>query len=152
MFLLITQIGFCCVYSLFCAESFKTIVENVYILNGNGMNGNGMNASENGMNVSENGTSAPGIAQGWYMLMILPFMILLNQIKSLKHLAYGSTIANILQMTGLILIFVDLLQELPDTASVPSANDIAKLPLFFGTAIYAFEGRFLSRFYCCACS
>lgn len=119
VFLLITQIGFCCVYSLFCAESLRIIVENVYQLMG---------------------INAPEIAQGWYMLMILPFMILLNQIKSLKHLAYGSTVANILQMTGLILIFVDLLQGLPDTASVPPVNDITKLPLFFGTAIYAFEG------------
>lgn len=135
VFLLITQIGFCCVYSLFCAESLKTIVENVYVLKEGIVYRDGM--------TSENDDRIPHIAKGWYMLIILPFMILLNQVKSLKHLAYGSTLANILQMTGLVLIFSDLLQGLPDTSSVPSANGISKLPLFFGTAIYAFEGMSL---------
>ena len=125
VFLLITQIGFCCVYSLFCADSLQKIIENVHVLNGQ----------------SRKEAEEGKIATGWLMLIILPFMILMNQIKSLKHLAYGSTIANALQMTGLILIFVDLLQELPATDSVPAANGLSKLPLFFGTAIYAFEGK-----------
>lgn len=113
VFLLITQLGFCCVYSLFVADSLEKIVANVAHVT---------------------------ISPSYFMMIILIPMIILNQVKSLKHLAYASTIANILQTTGLILIFVDLLQGLPPTSSVPASNGFSKLPLFFGTAIYAFEG------------
>ena len=77
----------------------------------------------------------------YYMVILLPFMILLNQVRNLKQLAYASTTANALQMTGMIIIFANLLQDLPPSWSRPAAvTDFAKLPLFFGTAIYSFEG------------
>lgn len=122
VFLVITQVGFCCIYCLFCSDSLQTIIQNVYILNGKS---------------KESGT----VSTGWLMLILLPFMVMLNQVKSLKHLAYASTVANVLQTTGLALIFVDLFQGLPPISSVPAVNDITKLPLFFGTTIYAFEGN-----------
>lgn len=114
-FLLITQLGFCCVYALFVAENISQVV-------------NSLTNTKVHLNVHE------------YLLIILPFMMLLNFVRSLKYLALVSTIANILQMAGLILIFWNLVNDLPNTSTRPATADISNLPLYFGTAIYAFEG------------
>lgn len=75
-----------------------------------------------------------------YMLLLLPFVILLNFVKSLKHLSIASTIANILQSAGLLIVFYNLMQQLPPSWERPASVDINKFPLYMGTAIYAFEG------------
>ncbi|KAI1304148.1 Proton-coupled amino acid transporter 1 [Halotydeus destructor] len=113
-FLMITQLGFCCVYSRFVAENLKMFIS--------GLTGN------------------DDYSVLMFMLMELPLMILLNQLRSLKHLAYASTCANILQMSGMVIIFYSLVQDLPDTRTRPASASFTRLPLYFGTAIYAFEG------------
>lgn len=75
-----------------------------------------------------------------YMIILLPLVILLNLIKSLKHLSVASAVANLLQCTGLLIVFYNLLQDLPKTWERPAFVDITKFPLYMGTAIYAFEG------------
>ena len=72
--------------------------------------------------------------------MLLPFVILLNFIKSLKHLSLASAIANLLQCTGLCVVFYNLVQGLPDITQRPAHVDFQRFPLYMGTAIYAFEG------------
>jgi solute carrier family 36 (proton-coupled amino acid transporter) len=42
--------------------------------------------------------------------------------------------------SGLVLTFYYLLQDLPRTDSVAAFSSWQQLPLYFGTAIYAFEG------------
>lgn len=76
-----------------------------------------------------------------YLAIILPIMILYNYIRSLKTLAIASTVANVLQMGGMVLIFYIIFKDgLPNILSRDTYKDISKMPLFFGTAIYAFEG------------
>lgn len=105
-----------------------------------------------------------------YMLILFPIIGLTSCISNLKHLSIISTIANILQLTGLSLIFADLFQlhQMTTTTALVSnitsleellsanslsqtdssgtivnsvSNDlVAGLPLFFATAVYAFEG------------
>lgn len=75
-----------------------------------------------------------------YMLLLLPLVILLNFIKSLRTLSIASAMANLLQTTGLFIVFYNLLQQLPHTWDRPASVDISKFPLYMGTAIYAFEG------------
>lgn len=111
---MITQLGFCCVYGLFVAENIRMVVEGF--------------------------TKKPTFDVIYYMILILPFMITLNMVRSLKHLAIASTCANLLQTLGMLIIFWNLLQDLPATSSRPASVDISLLPLYFGTAIYAFEG------------
>lgn len=74
------------------------------------------------------------------MLLLLPFVIVLNFIKSLRHLSIASAIANLLQSTGLLIVFYNLMQELPHTWERPAFVDIKRFPLYMGIAIYAFEG------------
>lgn len=113
VFLCITQIGYCACYALFAAESFSEITGDFFHVN---------------------------ITTQAFLFMLLPVMLLANMIKSLPNLSYFSSMANILQLTGLCYIFVSLVTNMPSSRSVSSFADWRTLPLFFGTAIYAFEG------------
>ena len=45
----------------------------------------------------------------------------------------------------MVLIFMNIVQDLPDVSKRPAFSNVADLPLFFGTAIFAFEGISLVR-------
>ena len=75
----------------------------------------------------------------WLAILLVP-MILLNWIKNLKYLAPVSMFAALLTSTGLGITFFYMIQGLPKTSSVRMVAPWHELPLFFGTAIYAFEG------------
>ncbi|KAG1673998.1 Proton-coupled amino acid transporter 1 [Nymphon striatum] len=112
-FLIVTQLGFCCVYFVFIATNITKILN----------------------------TYAPGQYQiHAVMAIVLPFMIVYNFIKSLKAIAPLSMLANILQSIGLLIIFYCIFQELPSVYERPFVADYSTWPLFFGTAIYTFEG------------
>lgn len=151
IFLIITQIGFCCVYVMFAVENLQVAILNLFAV--------------------EYSTTT-------YMLLIFPIIGLTSCTSNLKYLARISTLANILQLTGLALIFFDLLQfhtyshylsqlkavemagndsigfqllEEDVNITVPAlppvvvnqglSEDLMNgLPLFFATAVYAFEG------------
>jgi proton-coupled amino acid transporter len=72
-------------------------------------------------------------------LLFVPF-VLLTFVRSLKYLSPISMIANILQALGTAIIFYFLLRELKPIEDRPYVAPVAKWPLYFGTAIYAFEG------------
>lgn len=80
------------------------------------------------------------ISVHWYLFMLLFPMIFLNWVKNLKYLTPVSLCAAVLTVTGLLITFFYMLQGLPQTSSVNAFSSWAQLPLYFGTAIYAFEG------------
>lgn len=71
---------------------------------------------------------------------LAPLVILLSFIRSLERLAYLSLLANVLCFTGLIITFQYLGRCLRDPSTFPVFAGVSKLPLFFGTAIFSFEG------------
>lgn len=75
-----------------------------------------------------------------YLLLLLLPMVVLNWVKSLKYLTPVSLFASVLTVLGLGIIFFYTLQDLPPASSRPAFAPWKQLPLFFGTAIYAFEG------------
>ena len=82
---------------------------------------------------------------GWnyrlYILVLLLPVILVCSIKNLKYLSPCSILANILEFVGLGIIFYFIFEtSLPSTNTVPWFASAAKFPIFFGTAIFAFEG------------
>ncbi|CAN7946308.1 unnamed protein product, partial [Ixodes hexagonus] len=115
IFLLMTQFGFCCVYFVFVAKSLEEV-------------------------------SCCNLCLGTELTIyaclgiLLPVMVLYNFIRSLRTLALASTFANLLQIMGMVLIFYNLLQDMPSISERPYFMGWEKLPLYFGTAIYAFEG------------
>lgn len=75
-----------------------------------------------------------------YLVLLLIPMILLNCVKSLKYLTPASFLATVLTVIGLGITFFYLLQGLPETSPVKAFSSWKQLPLYFGTAVYAFEG------------
>lgn len=154
-FLIFTQVGFCCVYIMFVVENLQVALLNLF-------------------QIEYSNTTL--------LIIVFPIIGLTSCTSNLKHLARISTFANILQLTGLALIFFDLIQfntydstrymvtstmaqqqqqqynisaptivaAAAAAAAAPSPkvqvsqwaspNILAGLPLFFATAVYAFEG------------
>lgn len=112
IFLCITQMGFCCVYFVFVAVNLQEVVAHYYVK----------------------------IDIHFYLVLILVPMIFINLVKNLKYLTPISLLASILTVIGLTITFLFMLKDLPKTDTVDSFASWATLPLYFGTAIYAFEG------------
>jgi len=112
VFLCITQLGFCCVYFVFISQNFEQIFNHYW----------------------------GEINYHIYMAIILIPMLLLASIRNLKYLSPISMLANILQFIGLGIIFYYLLQDIPYSWDRKKFASWGQLPLYFGTAIYAFEG------------
>lgn len=138
VFLMFTQFGFCCVYILFVVNNIQLAAFNLFALN---------------------------YSTTTYLLIVFPLIAITSCTSNLKHLARISTMANILQLLGLALIFFDLLQfhtydkkfqqetnsisgngsnsSLPVNIIVEQGFSdalVSGLPLFFATSVYAFEG------------
>jgi proton-coupled amino acid transporter len=112
-FICITQLGFCCIYFLFITTNLKQILD-FY-----------------------------GFDVNFYVLisLVLIPIWLSALITNLKYLAPCSLVANACMITGLVISYYYSSQDLPHISErnyfPPS---IRTLPLFFGTAIFAFEG------------
>ena len=75
-----------------------------------------------------------------WILILLPLVILFSFIHNLNHLAPLSAIANVCVLFGVVATFVYLGKHLQDPDNLPAFAGWSTLPLFFGTAVFAFEG------------
>jgi len=84
-----------------------------------------------------------------YVVIVSACLIPYVMIKSLKALAPFSAFANLLNCVGLLIIIYKLFEGFPyDYPARPASGPLASLPLFFGQAIFAFEGiGLVSRVY-----
>jgi len=114
VFLILCQIGSNAVYILFVAQNIMPIVE-TYL--------------------------SPGWNYRLYIACLVIPVILICSIKNLRYLSPCSVIANVLEFVGLGIIFYYIFStSLPSTSTVPYFTSLTKFPIFFGTAIFAFEG------------
>jgi len=74
------------------------------------------------------------------MAMLLVPILLLCYIQHLKVLAWFSVLANIATVASFVIIFTYLFQDLVPDTPLPLVKPWTEVPIFFGTAIYAFEG------------
>merc|ERR1712106_216510 len=114
IFLCMSQIGSNAVYILFVAQNIMPIAETYFDL-------------------------------GWnyrlYIALLLIPVIMICSIKNLKYLSPCSILANILEFVGLGIIFYYIFATpILSSSSVPWFTSAEKFPIFFGTAIFAFEG------------
>jgi proton-coupled amino acid transporter len=70
---------------------------------------------------------------------LLP-ILLTSLITNLKYLAPCSAIANFCIIGGIAITFYYSSQDLPPLSERRYTSSLHQLPLFFGTAIFAFEG------------
>ncbi|KAJ8254967.1 hypothetical protein GJAV_G00199410 [Gymnothorax javanicus] len=127
LFLIITQLGFCCVYFVFLSENIKQVVE-------------AANATTNDCHTNQTAVEVKSFDSRLYMLCFLPFIILLVFTPNLKYLAPFSLVANLSMAGSLVLIYVYSIQHIPVPVDLPYVGSPKDYPLFFGTAIFAFEG------------
>ncbi|XP_051715827.1 proton-coupled amino acid transporter 1 isoform X2 [Ctenopharyngodon idella] len=127
LFLNITQLGFCCVYFVFLSDNVKQVVETA-------------NATTVNCHNNETAVIVPSYDSRLYMLFFLPFVIVLVFIRNLKYLAPLSFVANISMCVSLVLIYYYCLTNIPYPINLPLVGRGIDYPLFFGTAIFAFEG------------
>lgn len=77
----------------------------------------------------------------YYILMVLVPTIAVCMIRSLRYLSPCSVIANACQFIGLGIVFYYIFRSpLQYSWNVPWIAEASRLPLFFGTAIFAIEG------------
>ncbi|XP_021490284.1 proton-coupled amino acid transporter 2 [Meriones unguiculatus] len=125
-FLIVTQLGFCCVYIVFLADNLKQVVEAV--------NGTTISCHNN-----ETAVLTPTMDSRLYMLTFLPVLGLLVFIRNLRVLTIFSLLANISMLISLVIIAQYIVQGIPDPSKLPLVASWKTYPLFFGTAIFSFE-------------
>ncbi|XP_023937504.2 proton-coupled amino acid transporter-like protein CG1139 [Bicyclus anynana] len=111
IFLVVYQLGICCVYIVFIADNIKKVVDPYYVM-----------------------------AVEIHMLIILGPLIGFNLIPSLKMLAPFSALANALTFVGLgIVVYYLLAGKKPEAAEDPLDlwGSADTFPLFFGTVLFA---------------
>lgn len=111
-FLLIYQLGTCCVYVVFVATNIKSISDYY----------------------TEEATDVRLI-----MLIILLPLILINWVRNLKYLAPFSTIANLITMISFGIICYYMFNEPITFEGRESVGELKHFPLFFGTVLFALE-------------
>ncbi|KAM6379758.1 proton-coupled amino acid transporter 1-like isoform 1-T1 [Pluvialis apricaria] len=127
LFLIVTQLGFCCVYFVFLADNLKQVIS-------------AANGTTNDCSSNKTIVMTPTMDSRLYMLSLLPFVILLTFIQNLKVLSIFSMLANVAMFVSLIVIYQYIARDIPDPSNLPLAAAWKTYPLFFGTAIFAFEG------------
>ncbi|XP_067003585.1 proton-coupled amino acid transporter-like protein CG1139 [Anabrus simplex] len=111
IFLLIYQLGTCCVYVVFVATNIQAVMDQY---------------------VGE-------IDVRIYMLILLLPLILINWVRNLKLLAPFSTLANILTLVGFGITIYYLFDTVPELGDKSPIGSVQNMPLFFGTVLFALE-------------
>ncbi|XP_017496936.1 proton-coupled amino acid transporter 2 isoform X4 [Manis javanica] len=125
-FLIVTQLGFCCVYIVFLADNLKQVVEAV-------------NSTTNNCHYNDTVLLTPTMDSRLYMVAFTPILMLLVLIQNLRILTVFSMLANVSMVVSLVIITQYITQGIPDPNQLPLVASWKTYPLFFGTAVSSFE-------------
>nr|XP_051700351.1 proton-coupled amino acid transporter 3 isoform X4 [Oryctolagus cuniculus] len=125
--LIITQLGFCSVYFMFMADNLQQIAEEAHV-------------TSRTCQPRKILVLRPILDIRFYMLIILPFLILLVFVQNLKVLSIFSTLASVTTLGSMALIFEYIVQGIPFPSDLPLMANWETFLLFFGTALFTFEG------------
>ncbi|XP_057586648.1 proton-coupled amino acid transporter 2 isoform X2 [Hippopotamus amphibius kiboko] len=125
-FLIVTQMGFCCVYIVFLADNLKQVVEAV-------------NSTTTNCHYNETVVLTPTMDSRLYMVSFLPFLVLIVLIRNLRVLTIFSLLANITMLVSLVIIAQYIVQVLPLENKMKDARRfplILSLGMSIVTALY----------------
>lgn len=111
-FLILYQLGTCCVYVVFVASNIKEVVDE-YV--------------------------NPPLDVRVYMILLLLPLILINWVRNLKYLAPFTTLANILTFIGFGITLYYIFTDIPSIKTRDLVGELRHIPLFFGTVLFALE-------------
>lgn len=74
------------------------------------------------------------------LVIVLVPILFPSLIMNLKYLAPFSMFANICMTVGVAVVFYYALQDLPQITERDFVGELNNIPLYFGTAMFAFEG------------
>ncbi|XP_012147340.2 proton-coupled amino acid transporter-like protein acs isoform X1 [Megachile rotundata] len=111
VFLLVYQLGTCCVYTVFIGTNLDKAL-NDYL---------------------------PNMDVRLYMVAILVPLILVNWIRNLKFLAPCSTIANFITLASFSIILYYIFREPLSLEDREPIGHVTNFPLYFGTVLFALE-------------
>jgi len=127
VFILITQFGFCCCYFVFMSANITQVAYEYSPVN---------STLHELLSETEN-------ANRVIMALLAVPMCAICSIQNLDYLAPFSALANVFTAVSVAIIFSYLVPNLQNPVDNPSfapAQDFEKFALFFGTAIFSFEG------------
>ncbi|KAK3700432.1 hypothetical protein QZH41_015292, partial [Actinostola sp. cb2023] len=110
IFLIFTQLGFCCIYLIFVAETLQQILTEQMYLD----------------------------VKVWIAIILAP-VILLSFIRTLKVMAVLSAIANVLYVSGIVCLLIYAGQTIQNPETFPKFVGFASIPLSFSSIVFAFE-------------
>jgi len=119
-FIITTQIGFLCVFYEFITENLRQVLE-----------------------CSTETHVQPRYV---YCLALLPLLMVMNSMKQLKSLGYVSLLANFAMISVIsIIVYYSIKDRGPGNIGTPATKapefgELKNIPLFFGIAVFAFEG------------
>ncbi|KDR21505.1 proton-coupled amino acid transporter-like protein CG1139 [Zootermopsis nevadensis] len=111
-FLIIYQLGTCCVYVVFVSSNIKEVVDEYH---------------------------EPKLDLRLYMAMLLLPLILINWVRNLKYLAPFTTLANCLTFIGFGITLYYVFVDIPHISTRNPVGTLRDFPLFFGIVLFALE-------------
>ncbi|KAF5294463.1 hypothetical protein FQR65_LT01589 [Abscondita terminalis] len=112
VFLIIYQLGICCVYVIFVALNTKKLVD-VYL-------------------------SEPMGIELYTLILLIPFILILS-VPNLKWLAPFSLFSNLITFASFGIVLYYIFLDLPSIENRPLVGTLYAFPLFFGTTLFALE-------------
>lgn len=80
------------------------------------------------------------VSKSYLFVALIPFVVGVSFIRTLRRLSLLSAIANCIQVFGISLIIFNLMQDMPKESPVQLTAPLAEAALGFGSAMFAFEG------------
>jgi proton-coupled amino acid transporter len=118
VFLIITQVGFCCVYVLFISSNIVDLLHQF----------------------SPESAFFKHSSTLWLTgFLITTLLVPFSLIKNLGHLSIPSLLANIATVLGISLIYIYCLQDIPNWDNLPKVREFDSALISFGIIIYSFE-------------
>lgn len=111
-FLLVYQIGTCCVYVVFVAENIEFVMTKHFHIE---------------------------VTVFQVMCAILLPLVLINYVRDLKYLAPFSALANVVTIVSFGIILYYIFRVMPTINCKAPVGLLSNFPLFFGTVLFALE-------------